>query len=74
MGLLLELDIKKYWTKTCRKGVNYFAVREYISKDYWQQINLKLYISLPKYPNSKIKKSPFYKIVTLNNTLYNCFW
>ena len=56
-----------------KRGVDYFTVRENISKDYWEQIDLKLYISLPKDLSSKAKESPFNKIVTLNNTLYDCF-
>jgi hypothetical protein len=33
IGLLLESDIKDYWTINCKRGVDYFIVRENISKD-----------------------------------------
>jgi hypothetical protein len=36
IGLLPERDIKEYWTTTRKKGVNYFIVRENISKNRWQ--------------------------------------
>jgi hypothetical protein len=73
MGLSPESDIKEYWTKTRRRGVDHFAVREHISKDRWQQIDSKLYISLPKHPDNKTKESPFHKIATLSDTLRDCF-
>ena len=57
----------------CKKGVNHFIVRENISKYQWQQINLKLYILIPKLPSNKTKESLFNKITTLSNTLYNRF-
>jgi len=73
MGLSPERDIKEYWTTTRKKGVNHFIVRENISKDRWQQINLKLYISTPKLPGDEIKESPFNKIATLSDTLRDRF-
>ena len=69
-----EKNIKEYWTTFRKKGVNYFIVRENISKDWWQQINLKLYILILKLPSNKIKESPFNKIATLSNTLRDRFW
>lgn len=44
-----------------------------MSKNHWQQIDLKLYISLPKDPSSKIKESPFDKIAILSDTLRDRF-
>ena len=73
MGLLPERDIEEYWTTSCKKGVNYFIVRENISKDWWQQINLKLYVSIPKLPDDEMKESPFDKIATLSDTLCDRF-
>jgi hypothetical protein len=73
IGLLPERDIEKYWTTSRKKGVNYFAVRENISKDRWQQINSKLHVLTPKIPSDKAKESPFDKIATLSNTLRDRF-
>jgi hypothetical protein len=73
IGLLPERDIKEYWTTTYKKGVDYFIVRENISKNRWQQINLKLYILTLKPPSDETKESPFNKIATLSDTLYNRF-
>ena len=73
IGLLPERDIEDYWTTTCKKGVDYFTVRENISKDRWQQIDLKLYISFLKDPNDKIKESPFNKVATLSDTIRDSF-
>jgi hypothetical protein len=73
MGLLPERDIKEYWTTTRKKGVNHFTVRENISKNWWQQINLKLYISALKLPGDETKESPFDKIATLSDTLRDRF-
>jgi Transposase IS4 len=73
IGLLLERDIKEYWTTTRKKGVDYFTVRENMSKDWWQQINLKLYISFLKVPDDKTKESPFEKVATLSDTIRDYF-
>ena len=73
MGLSPKVNIKEYWIKTCKKGVDHFTVRKNMGKNCWQQIDLKLYISFPKHPNNKIKESPFNKIAALNNTLYDYF-
>jgi len=73
MGLSPKLDIEKYWTKTHKRGVNYFTVRKNISKNRWQQIDLKLYILFPKHLNNKTKESPFNKIAILSDTLRDRF-
>jgi hypothetical protein len=73
MGLSLELDIADYWKKTRRRGVDYFAVRENMGKTRWQQIDLKLHISIPKHPDSNIRESPFDKITTLSDVLRDRF-
>jgi len=73
MGLSPEKDIEEYWTTSRKKGVDHFTVRENISKDWWQQINLKLHVSTPKLPSDETKESPFDKIATLSNTLRNRF-
>ena len=73
MGLSPESDIADYWKKTRRRGVDHFAVRENIGKSRWQQIDLKLHISIPKHPNSNIRESPFDKITTLSDILRDRF-
>jgi Transposase IS4 len=35
IGLLLERDIKEYWTTTHKRGVDYFTVRENMGKNWW---------------------------------------
>ena len=59
---------------TRKKGVDYFTVRENMSKNQWQQIDLKLHISTPKLPGDKTKESLFNKIATLSDTLHDRFW
>jgi len=73
IGLLPERDIKEYWITTRKNRVNHFIVRENISKDWWQQIDLKLYILTPKLPSNETKESPFNKIATLSDTLRDRF-
>ena len=73
MGLLLGRDIEEYWTTSRKKGVDYFAVRENISEDRWQQIDSKLQVLTPKIPGDKAKESPFDKIATLSDTLRDRF-
>ena len=73
MGLSPESDIEDYWKKTCRRGVDYFTVSEHMGKNRWEQIDLKLYISLPKHLSSKAKESPFDKIAILSDTLRDRF-
>jgi len=74
MGLSPESDIEDYWKTTRKRAVDYFAVREHISKTCWQQIDLKLYISFPKDLGDPAKELPFDKVITLSNTLRGRFW
>ena len=73
MGLSPESDIEDYWKTTRKRAVNYFAVREHMSKTRWQQIDSKLHISFPKGPGDPAKESPFDKVITLSDTLRDRF-
>ena len=44
-----------------------------MGKSWWQQINLKLYISFPKDPDDKIKESLFKKVAILSDTIRDYF-
>ena len=70
MGLDIKTDIKDYWNENPTKGPLHKIVTAHISLVRFQRLNRMFHISKPKPLNNPTKESPFNKIHTLNEHIW----